>query len=111
MEEYDGEICMLRFRASFDGEVVDFDEPHEQEWLQRELTRTHELYYRRAYTCNCFLCLATLFPKYTGCAKFVSWCAGRRTPPWAMAPPFTQAWLARHRPHIQTRSLWALASR
>ena len=72
VEDYEGEICLLRFSATFEGKKVDFDDPVEQEWLQREITRIHELYYRRAYTCNCFLCLATLFPKCHGKTKCTS---------------------------------------
>jgi hypothetical protein len=72
IEDYDGEVCLLRFHATWEGEKVDFDDPIEQEWLQREITRIHELYYLRAYTCNCFLCLATLMPQCQGCAKWVS---------------------------------------
>lgn len=77
IEDYDGEVCLLRFHATWEGEKIDFEDPVEQEWLQREITRIHELYYLRAYTCNCFLCMATLMPECQGFAKWVSKCCTR----------------------------------
>ena len=29
-----------------------------------------------SYTCNCFLCLATIFPRFASCAKWMSRCCG-----------------------------------
>jgi hypothetical protein len=72
VEDFEGEACLLKFQATWNGEPIDLDDPDEQDWLRHELTRIHELYYRRSYTCNCFLCLATVFPRYTACAKSVS---------------------------------------
>lgn len=74
--EYDGEVCLLRLKANWKGAAVDFNDQAVHEFMQREITRVHELYYRRKYTCNCFLCLATLFPRCAPCAKWMSRCCG-----------------------------------
>jgi hypothetical protein len=50
--DYDGEVCLLRLKANWKGHAVDFEDPTMHEFLQQEITRLHELYYRRSYTCN-----------------------------------------------------------
>ena len=101
IKEYDGEVCMLRFKEGWTGKTIDPNDAvraatqiwlrrfgservshardcvqRQQAWLMRELTRMHELFYGRSYTCNCFLCLATIFPRFASCAKWMSRCCG-----------------------------------
>lgn len=56
LADYDGEICMLRLKANWKGDSIDFNDPHVSELLQKEITRVHELYYRR----SCTLCILFL---------------------------------------------------
>jgi hypothetical protein len=50
LADYDGEVCMLRLAANWKGEAIDWDDQHVVEYLQQQITRVHELYYRRSCT-------------------------------------------------------------
>jgi hypothetical protein len=56
LSDYDGEICMLRLKANWKGDTFDWDDPHVVEYLQQQITRMHELYYRRSCAPSTILC-------------------------------------------------------
>ena len=65
LADYDGEVCMLRLTANWKGEAIDWDDPHVAEYLQQQITRVHELYYRRSCKPHS-LCATLSLPVFDG---------------------------------------------
>jgi hypothetical protein len=49
VREFPGEVVLLRLDKDYRGRALAYDDPAETARLRAELTRLHELFYRRAY--------------------------------------------------------------